>query len=383
MREVIPAIENCWQAAAPLARIINVDEEPLRDHLAFLLECDALIVVAFNETISRFIVNIRSNLNIQIPLVLHLYGHATLGCWPQQRFGTLENLNEGDAFIGTCEGDLKCMKHSFENAKTYNIPYPYFSLSEEWKSVKGEKVLSYVGRISDQKNIDLLIKAYKQLVGINLLAPPLYIFGSEDFLGSPNMGIPSTRCLEELVKLVDSLNLSKSVFFKGYFAREEIYKILGSEHIFVSASTHSDENFGMAAMRSLAVGGKAVLSHWGGHQIFRSEHPDRVWTSKVFFENDRPVIDPYDFACRMNDALSSSDTHRQSSLSDYFMPDSVVNNFKKVLKELRYSKNKLVLTEISRRVHRQQSQFEKDGNVQKAFIDYADPLAQLYLGAYR
>lgn len=382
MQEVIPAIEKCWEESAESSRIINVDVDPLRDHLDFIMSCEALIVIAFNETISRFIVTLRSQLNLQIPIVLHLYGHATIACWPEHRFGALDCFNAGDAFIGTCGGDLLCMEKTFINAKSYNIPYPYYPDSETKPNTKGERVFAYVGRISDQKNLHLLVLAYSELLKKKVDSPPLLIYGKEDFLGSPNTGISSHQCLDDLTKLIKHLGIENQVFFKGFQSRDEIYKTLGSEHIFVSASTHSDENFGMAAMRSLASGGRLVLSHWGGHQIFKEQHPKRVWTSPVTFYHSKPVIDPIDFAGCLHQALISDNAPGDPLLSSYFSPDEIVTQFKKVLAQLSFSDEKLHSSQIAKQAFEQQAKFEAEGNIQKVFDGYEDELAQIYLSCY-
>lgn len=383
MQEVIPAIEKCWVDSAEITRIINVDVDPLRMHVEFLMKCEALIIIAFNETISRFIVNIRKKLKLDIPMVLHLYGHATIACWPEYRFGALECFNKGDAFIGTCNGDLMCMEKTFLNAKTYNIPYPYFSIDQKFNQVNGEKVFAYVGRISDQKNVHLLLMAYKEFLKISGQDISFYIYGKEDFLGSPNMGIASTEYLSDLKKLIKRLDIEKYVHFKGFQTREQIYQVLGKDHIFISASTHSDENFGMAAMRSLAVGGKAVLSNWGGHKEFKHHHPDRVWTSGVYFENGHPVIDPSSFAISMKDVLNTQVAISDQLISEYFLPNSIISSFEKVLAGLYFSTDKLILSDLALEAYGQQTFFESQGNIQKIFKNYNDPIAQAYLSSYQ
>jgi glycosyltransferase involved in cell wall biosynthesis len=380
MQEVIPAIENCWEATVETSRIINVDVEPLRDHITFLMSCEAFVVIAFNETIARFIISIRETLGLKAPLILHLYGHATIAMWPESRFGVLQYLTEGDAFIGTCDGDLTCMSHTFYNAKSFNIPYPYYPLSLPDQALADKRVFAYVGRISDQKNINLLLSAYSEFLKISSLTIPLYLYGKEDFLGSPNMGIPSTNYLEELKAMVGDLYLDKNVHFMGHKSREEIYYALGRQHIFVSPSTHSDENFGMAAMRSLALGGKAVLSSWGGHKEFKKQMPNQVWLSRVHFENCRPVIDPIEFAQLMLEALQSNS--EVSPDFEYFLPTTIIPQFKIILSKLHFSNKKLELTTIAKVAHRQQKDFEHEGNIQKVFTDYCDPIAQTYLNSY-
>jgi glycosyltransferase involved in cell wall biosynthesis len=385
MREVFPAIEECWQATSTTSRLINLDTDPLREHIHFLMSCDAIIIIAFNETISRFIIQMRKSLNLQIPFVLHLYGYATLACWPLARFGALECFNENDVFIGTCPGDIKCMDLTFKNAITHNIPYPYVPYEFESRIKVDKKVFAYVGRLSNQKNVDILIKAYNVLCnefGNNDL-PPFYIYGEEDHLGWPNFGIASSNYLQELKKLIDEYNLKDKIFFMGFEERERIYQFLGSDHIFVSASTHSDENFGMAAMRSLSVGGQAVLSAWGGHLTFQDEETDRVELVKVHFDENRPRVDEIEFAEKMKKALKSKHQIKNKKISDYFLSATVQKLFERILDNIIFSDKQLQLTETAKAIHLQQRNFEKLGYKQKAFTGFNDPLVQPFLRAYK
>lgn len=384
MQEVFPAIETCWTRTDSESRLINVDSDPLREHIHFIMNCDAMIVIAFNETISRFIVNMRKQLNLQIPIIFHLYGYATIGCWPLERFGTLENLRGGDIFIGTCEGDVQCMNLTFSNAIVKNIPYPYIPYDFEKNCGKGKKIFSYVGRISDQKNVDTLIRAYHLLKTTDGLqaVPPLYIYGDEDHLGFPNVGVPSTNCLERIEQLIVDYKLEENVFLMGFKAREEIYQVLGSDHIFVSASTHSDENFGMAAMRSLAIGGRAVLTDWGGHTEFKKHHAERVRLVDVRFENNRPVVDPELFAMKMRESLSEN-IISQNNLAPYFHAEEVVRSFNKILDEIEFKSGPLIKTENAFKIYGQQLDFEKMGFKQRAFSGFDDPVLHSYLSAYK
>lgn len=379
MQEVLPALEKCWQNAADETLIINVDCEPIRKYIQFLLGCDAFIIIAYNETISRFITALRKDLQINCPIIFHLYGHATIAMWPEARFGALELFKTNDVFIGTCPGDLKCLELSLPNARGLDIPYPYEEMNSLNPIPKKKTVFAYVGRLSDQKNVDLLLKAYSLLPSDS---PQLFIYGKEDHLGSPNMGIDSTQCLNHLLEISQNLGIQDRVIFKGFQTREHIYEELGTDHIFVSASTHSDENFGMAAMRSLALGGKAVLSSWGGHTHFKNKFADKVFLSPVHFENDRPVVDSADFSEKMKEALGPENFNGPYTPS-YFLPATVTAQFKQILSQLNDTAEAVAVSDVARKIHLQQLDYEKQGYRQRAFHSYSDPLAQLYLRSYQ
>jgi glycosyltransferase involved in cell wall biosynthesis len=392
MQEVLPSIEKCWEQTAfeikAESRIFNVDIEPLRNFINYLFQCDAIIIIAFNETIARFMKEVRSTLNLPIPFVLHLYGHASLGLWPQNRFNVLPIMTSGDAFIGTCPGDMKCMKLTGDNFLTFDIPYPYFSIEIDSSKLLDNKIkFAYIGRISDQKNIDVLVEAYYLLSLEHDNLPPFLIYGKEDHFGSPNMGIPSTECLKYLKDQIEKLNLTKKIIFKGFQSREVLYGELGRKHIFLSASTHSDENFGMALLRSLSMGATALVSHWGGHIPFQEKCPHKIWTVPVEFKNSRPRPDPIDFKNQMQIALEHSrilfDKTGMDSIPDYFLPDQIIKEFAAVLEKLSSNAEPLNISQTAREMYQQQLQYENAGDMQRVFASYDDHKAQLYLNAYR
>ena len=384
MQEVFPAIEKCWSETQVEARIINVDNEPLRDHIHFLMKSDVLVVIAFNETIARYIRHVRKSLQLEIPIILHLYGYATIGAWPLKRFGALDCLTESDLFIGTCQGDINCMHLCFENAKVLNIPYPYVPYEFEKKiNNKDELCFAYVGRISDQKNLDVLVEAYLLVKKKHSNIPHLYIYGEEDFLGWPNFGKEASNCRERIVKLIDDNHLDKNIHLMGYRDRSEIYTKLSSNHIFLSASTHSDENFGMAAMRSLAIGGRAVLSSWGGHFNFKIHHPNEVQLVEVQMKESCPTVDVELFAKSMEYFLKNEDSRNEKKLSDYFSESSVKNVFNEIVFNLPvFSPKPLSPTTMGQIIFNQQLEYEKNGFKQKAFSGYDDLVFQKITAAY-
>jgi glycosyltransferase involved in cell wall biosynthesis len=389
MQEVLPSIEKCWKMTADECQIeyllINVDVEPFRNYARQILECDAIIIIAFNETIARFMRETRQTLGLSAPFILHLYGHASLGLWPQYRFKVLQMMTEGDAFIGTCPGDIHCMQLTSDNARVYDIPYPYFPIKKlsDNQFQDSERVFAYVGRISDQKNIDSLIRSYALLIEKIKDAPLLIIYGKEDHLGSPNMGIASTDCLSNLKSQILNLGLEKNIFFKGFLSRETIYSELGSNHIFVSASTHSDENFGMALLRSLAIGANAVVTHWGGHQVFAKHLEGKVWSVPVIFSNSRPLPNENAFAEAMEQALfKNKNIPTTNALPEYYLPQNIIEQFKIVLQNVHSNSSPLVSTEVAKSMYKQQAYYENLGDMQRVFDSYEDPCAQLFLKAY-
>ena len=387
MQEILPALEQCWMSCAEKNKIeykvVNVDETPLRQFMSFLLQSDAIVIIAFNETIARFMVEVRTRLGLTIPFLFHVHGLASIALWPLHHFGVLQLMTEEDSFLVTCPGDLNCLKLISDNLQARMIPFPYYPMEIKPKAESSQS-FAYVGRISDQKNIDVVIKAYHLIVQENEKAPPLLIYGKEDFLGSPNMGIKSSQCLADLMELVSSLNLEDKVLFKDFVQREVLYGELGGNHIFVSASSHSDENFGMALMRSLSLGATAAVSEWGGHILFGMNMPEKVKMAPVSFAGDRPRPEVEQFKEAMKAALAIKvNPEEPMTLPAFFSPDVIADQFRGVLKPLSTHADKLQLTSLALSLFEEKKNWNAKGDLQKVFSSYQDPKAKLFLQAYR
>jgi hypothetical protein len=247
---------------------------------------------------------------------------------------------------------MKCMKLTGDNFLTFDIPYPYFSIEIDSSKLLDNKIkFAYIGRISDQKNIDVLVEAYYLLSLEHDNLPPFLIYGKEDHFGSPNMGIPSTECLKYLKDQIEKLNLTKKIIFKGFQSRE------------------------------------VLVSHWGGHIPFQEKCPHKIWTVPVEFKNSRPRPDPIDFKNQMQIALEHSrilfDKTGMDSIPDYFLPDQIIKEFAAVLEKLSSNAEPLNISQTAREMYQQQLQYENAGDMQRVFASYDDHKAQLYLNAYR
>jgi glycosyltransferase involved in cell wall biosynthesis len=389
MQEVLPSLEQCWPETAVANsyeyKLINIDEHPLRSIMSFLLQSDAIVIIAFNETIAKFMREVRVKMQLPIPFIFHLHGLATIALWPFDHFKIMDSLTTGDAFIGTCEGDRHCLDLIFENHTFYRIPYPFYPLDLK-PALSPFSVFVYIGRLSDQKNIEALVNAYHLLCTEDQTIPDFHIYGAEDFLGSPNMAIASSECLEELEILINSLNLDEKIIFKGFKTREEIFSEIGGNHIALSASTHSDENFGMAIMRSLSLGATAVITLWGGHIHFKEQFPESVITVPVSIENGRPQPDLFALKEAMKKALLIENPDafylRQNS-PDYFKPENVGHKFKKVLDNVHFSETKLSVRPEIRKLFQQKNKFTEDGQIQRIYESYSDLMAIRFLSAYK
>ncbi|MFI5360471.1 MAG: glycosyltransferase family 4 protein [Elusimicrobiota bacterium] len=155
--------------------------------------------------------------------------------------------------------------------------------------------LAYVGRLSEQKNIETVIRAVAMLRDGGRDCT-LELIGRPDTLGDPRFKSDSAWRARGLRALVSRLGLDRAVAWRGWRDRRTIERTLDPTAIFVSASLHWDENFGAAAFAALRRGRRAVLSDWGGHRELARLFPGRVALVPVFFDGEGPRVDPARFA---------------------------------------------------------------------------------------
>ena len=323
MQEIIPMIESRWLDSARegthIVGLINVDETSLPEIARAALGADQIVLTCFTSKLIRAAQILRRDLALEARYFIYLHNQATIGCWPYHAWGLGEVLGTQDIFISSCARDVETFRHSFENARVVEIPFtlPETSLPSA-PARRTRRPFVYVGRISAQKNIHGLIQSFALLAGDT----ELLIFGKEDDLGSPNMGIRDKGYLKTLQELASDLSVAQRVRFLGHLSRERLQEELYShEHIFVSSSLHSDENFGMAAFRSLTLGQIAVLSDWGGHAALKQAFPGQVFSVEVSTSRRGPWVPIHAFAQGMEESQKSPS--RAALIPQKFSPESI------------------------------------------------------------
>ncbi len=224
-------------------------------------------------------------------LYFHVYGDFTLGssswlqCW--------SILSETPCiFFGASKRQQNFMKRLFLNSEnTGYFPFPVDGsifkfdpkIREEWRKKLGvginDKVLIYSGRISLQKNVDLLLQKAAKVMQEDP-AIRLWITGSIDDMDSPLFGWPhplgsyDTRISRELAGLNPSVR--KRIWRMGAVSHDSLRSLYNAADGFMSFSLYHDEDYGMAAAEALLSGLPLCLTRWGGYSQFVQNQLDGV-----------------------------------------------------------------------------------------------------------
>jgi glycosyltransferase involved in cell wall biosynthesis len=380
MQEIIPSLQQCWEASARgnvhEVTVIEIDRRPLAGYMPELLRADNVVFTSFTQRMSRLGEALRAKLGLEARFLFHVHNQATIAFWPLHRWGLAGVMNAGDVFISSCAWDARAIPLSFSNSRYEVVPFTFSEADPLAVPAFEEHApeFVYVGRLSAQKNLDTLIEALSRIEGATLT-----LFGRADDLGSPNMGIRCEGLEERLRALAEKLGVQDRVRFPGHVGRDELNRYLSSRpHIFVSPSTHSDENFGMAAFRSLCMGAPAVLTRWGGHADFFAEFPEQVHFVEV---NEGPSVSVESLAAEMKKAREEFRVF-PARVPAAYTREAIAEKYLQLALTDRPDGRALEITDLARRILRNRERFDAQNDACRIFESYRDPAAIPFFRCY-
>jgi glycosyltransferase involved in cell wall biosynthesis len=174
-------------------------------------------------------------------------------------------ISNADGILFTCESELKLAKQSFNlysPKKEINVGYgiqppPAFVPAmrdlflERCPQLQDDNFLLFLSRIHEKKGTDLLLRAYYNILMINLNAklPKLVIAG-------PGM---DTVYGKKMQKFVHEHKLERQVFFPGMLSGNVKWGAFYASDAFILPS--HQENFGIAVVEALACGKPVLISN--------------------------------------------------------------------------------------------------------------------------
>lgn len=396
MQEVIPAIERVWTdigrsgIACVQLLCVPLDADVEQSLRASASRLKHVVLAAVTPETVKVALLLRTHLNVGAPIIMYVFGDATEGF---HAFGALPSfLNEGDTFIVSSEAEGRATRHSFPSARVAVIPIPLVDGFKVGRSggafgIASQRLM-YVGRISEQKNLHALLLALWILRSWlrSDLDFHLGVCGSEDNLGSPNMGLKFPGYEAYLRELVSELGLTSSVSWHGFKPRDWLFEhVHQAPHVLVSPSLHSDENFGSSVLASLVNGHQVVATAWGGHLCFRPWFPGQLMLVPVRASSLGPVVSPVAIAEALREVVTSKAAPAMSkdghaAALDRFSGHYAVRRAVEILDNNRDSAcAPLRKSDLQEHLERQRALF---GGMRKIYTGYDDPAARVFFDAY-
>jgi glycosyltransferase involved in cell wall biosynthesis len=385
---IVDAIKQSWRAYGikfkSSVEFIDVNFRDLK-HSEIPLSQAQVLIFPWNGF--KLIAEIRKNMAINVPAIIYVHGEGTIGF--SRSTHELPYLRVGDVFVTASLSEKRTVDYCFKKVQTIVCPYPLGVDRHDSQIATGflQKDLVrllYVGRLSEQKNVHTLLMALRLVVDRAGPKPiRLDIYGNLDNIGSPNMAVGATDYSLVLMSLVKELKLESFVHWHGFVRREILQDLVqAAHHIFVTASLHSDECFGMAAFDSLLHGNSAVLTDWGGHQDLSHKFRNLVTLVPVQMSKRGPFISPFDLANKIVISLLTyaeiKKKRRKFRLPKYYGLDSITTSLRKAIHLLAPEPKVLEPTLWAKKVHAQVKSFNSIAGLHKLHIysNYSDPLVE-------
>jgi len=294
-------------------------------------------------------------------IVVHVYGDFT---YFAEKFSYLNQYYEGHKvkFITASKAQKNLLNYFLnenDNVEQYCFPVnnsEYYFDAEERKVVRSENkltsdefVLIYTGRISLQKNVDLLISTFSELKKKNPeVKLKLWLVGGFDDVGADFLGFKMHhgQMFYKINNQVANLpkEIAEAITFFGYQDKVSMRKLLNASDLFVSLSLYHDEDYGMSPAEALSTGIRSLLTDWGGYSSFCS---DNGWDCKKI------GVDISDFGLTietgelknliLNKYLEKFNDEKRANYADNFQSEfSIKHSAKKLLEILKKPENKFL-----------------------------------------
>lgn len=281
----------------------------------------------------------------------HLYGNF---------FGELRNwleletqlLHQKVCFFCASQRQKYLVSHflnSSENVKELPLPLadPFWNFDNKSRenfrrqhNIKADdKVFAYSGRLSLQKNLDLIIE------GLNSLAKRfpqkrLYFFCAGDFddISAPyiNIELPEGYYYSSWQKICQKIHAPNlTIHHLGHLAAKERKALYCGADSYISLSLHHAEAFGVSPLEALLCGLPSILTDWGGYHSFKNDQTSLCQTVKTKVNEQGCFIHQEQLTTILDQSINKDfSIHQRKAEAQYFHNYYSAENFLKKLSEI-------------------------------------------------
>ena len=183
---------------------------------------------------------------------------------------------------------------------------------EKWGLKDTDFLFLYTGRVSQQKNVLELVKAFNSCLKLSNDEAYLYFAGPFDDMGIPYKGQdnPHGAYFQRWENIHQSINQTNIKYIFNLNATE-LRQAYNAADYFISLSTHNDEDFGMSPAEAALCGLPLILSDWGGYSSFKTWLKDDCTLVPINLDDLRPLPDLSNFRKQLYKSLNQKPSLQQ------------------------------------------------------------------------
>lgn len=193
----------------------------------------------------------------------------------------------------------------------------------------GDRMVTYVGRLTPQKNITKLIEAVHH-ARLRDRALKLVLVGGFADEYCPVDGLVSRESYERAIRAkVSRLKMKSNVIFAGHVEHARALELLDVSDAAISLSTYAYDDYGRAVAEGIALGVPTVATLWGGSLDF--VRVGGALGVPVRLRAGRPYVDPEEAAVALLAALASRGPRSRAAYDSYFGEQAVRRVWRQIL----------------------------------------------------
>lgn len=259
-------------AILPSTYALASDAEQSRIAGELVASCD--VIVGFHSMLMPLL-RARSAVKRAIPCIVLVLGAMPRGAVTIRDL--LPHLTMRDVFVVTSQGDAQLVKRFVANAKVALLALSYDEdtfrvlpsaereqARAEFGCSSGSPMVLYAGRLTLEKNILTLLRAFRALAHS---APGARLILAGPIGDDPcrHFGIMPVNFARTIVRTIVSLGLEpEQVHYLPSVARERLCTLYNAADVVLNLTLNHDENFGLTQVEASACGTPCVGTAWGG-----------------------------------------------------------------------------------------------------------------------
>lgn len=272
--------------------------------------------------------------DMQSKFIFHLYGDFSL--YFKEWKETFDLLKGKDAiFVSASERQKNFVAGFLEDPSLSKLcPFPIESATfgytpelrtstrKQWGVTDDEFVFVYVGRLSRQKRIRLLLKSFSEAAQRNPgRKSRLILYGLCDNVGEPFFmkWEIDNEYFRKIDRTLTSLppNIQERITFMGHLPNEQLAGVYSGADSLISLSVHNDEDFGMCVAEAQFCGLQSILTDWAGYAGFgHSELPEAIKYVPVTIGLRNKSVNKESVIVHISETTTQQDHQFRKRLSD-------------------------------------------------------------------